>query len=218
MSHDISDYSLRSGVFTTCSGTWDAKLDRFRNTTATERVKCCLEQCMEPVNFCVKYCETNAGPGKVYDDQKKLDVCLNTCQTYRKLCSDICETSSPYFTRDSEYLDCANQKGCLQEGTTATNAKCIKKHEDELLACCLDHCIPASDLDCNKYCNFAHQLALGGGKDALMSQKPDNGGTWVPIRQNDYTLVVLTCGTILGLFFLFIFTRKNMKLRSSTKF
>lgn len=209
MSHDISEYSLRSGVFTTCAGVWDAKQNRYRGATATEKIQCCLDQCMEPVDFCMKYCIDNSGPGKLYDNQKKVDACLTTCQTYKNLCSDICETSSPYFARDSEYLDCANQKSCLQEGTTSTNSACIKQHADEILSCCLNNCIPASDLDCNKYCDFAHKLALTGGKDFLYPRQTNAIGTVTFSTRADNTLSWLIFGTLSALILLLI-----MKLRS----
>lgn len=199
MSSDISEYSLRSGIFTTCGGVWNDETDSYEKTTISDIAKCCLDDCKEPVEFCEKYCIENSGPGKLYDTQEKLDDCMATCHTYRRLCNDICQLSSPYFNEQSYYLECAKEKGCLNS-LRQTNSECIKANSDEILKCCLHDCIPAEDLDCNKYCLFSHNIAMN--KDKLLQSK--NRPMMTQKKSGPGTGFTIIMGFLIGIILFFL--------------
>lgn len=210
MSRDISEYSLRNGIYTTCSGRWIPESDSYRAATVSEIAECCLDECKKPVKFCIDYCKNNSGPNKVYDTQKKVDDCISTCQTYERLCNDICQLSSPYFNEDSYYLDCAEIKGCLNS-KRQTNSECIRKNADEILHCCKDSCIPTQDLDCDSYCEFSHNIAMN--KDKLLQSKV-NAPKLIESSQKPRFFWFIIFGIIFGIIVLYIVYRllKNRQL------
>jgi hypothetical protein len=203
---DASSYSLRNGIFSTCSGRWIPEENRYRNANVSEIAECCLKQCTEPVEYCEKYCIDNSGPGKIYDTQKKVDDCLATCSTYRNLCNDICQLSSPYFNEASYYLDCAGEKGCL-DANRQTNSACIKANSDEILSCCLERCIPTEDLDCDKYCAFSHNIAIN--KNNLLRNKVN--APKITKSKSNGTFYTIITGILIGIVVLFLIRKLSKK-------
>jgi len=155
-------FSMKTGMFATCSGVWDESTKKYRSSDSTEVVQCCNKKCIEPVKFCHDYCNkeiAKLGP-------KKLSSCLLTCNDQRNICLDTCSLSSPYMGVNNNYNLCAKAQGCevSNELQNLQNIDCVRKHKDVIFDCCRRTCLPQKDLDCQKHCEFLQKVTLDPSK------------------------------------------------------
>lgn len=159
MSFGEDGFNLRSGMFPTCSGYWDEQSGQFRRSDSTQLAKCCVDDCVAPVQYCKEFCRQQHGPGQPNDSPDLLRNCLETCNDEREACLATCRLSSPYVGLDNNYIQCANRFGCkgLRE---LPDAKCVEENKDRIFQCCRDTCIPTRDLDCQAHCEFLQTITI----------------------------------------------------------
>lgn len=207
----MSVESEKTGMFATCLGEWDEKEKKFKPKNVTEVAQCCINQCIKPVEFCQKYCESNSGSGKIYNTSKMLNVCLDTCKSYRDLCTDICELSSPYFSTNNIYMKCAQEKGCVKPSGNS-DSECVKKNGEDIYNCCMQTCVPTEELECKSYCDFSHNLAMN--KDRILYHNLDS--KMVFTSKKDKTVYIVIFAVIAGVIISLLVLNK-LKLKFSYK-
>lgn len=209
--NDNVSFVLKSGMFATCSGIWDDRLQQYRNATSTEIADCCSQQCIKPVKFCRKYCMDNLV--QEFDNKVLLDKCLKTCEDVRNICLGTCSLSSPHVGMNNNYFQCAYEFGCRGVGNYP-DRECVIKNKDEIFNCCRKTCLPTKDIDCQQHCEYIQSAIIDPEKTTgvPLSQKTLNNlsnnfkmypdDTWL------YILVGISVSIIL--IFLWFFVTKRM--------
>ncbi len=209
---DDSSFVLKSGMFATCSGTWDEKSQTYRDSDSTEVMKCCVANCIKPVKFCYKYCHDNHGPGQEFDSPIKLDRCMETCGDERDMCLDTCSLSSPHVGMKNNYLQCALQH-CEGGIGNYPSKECIEKHKDKLFECCRRSCIPTHNLDCQKHCEYIQSIMVRTDTTGVPQQIPTLNTLTSKFKSySDHTHLYIIGGVILSMVVIIawlIISRKN---------
>lgn len=209
MSRDTSSYSLRTSIFTTCGGTWDQESNSYKQADISAIAQCCLDQCSEPVQFCLEYCKNNSQPGGLYDTPDKIRTCEDTCTTYENLCNNICKLSSPQFTDQSTYLNCVEWNGCMNQNGKP-DQECLQANKDTIHKCCLHNCVPTQDIDCNKYCDFSYKLASMKPVQAKNMILSKSGS--IQSSKTTHSMIIGISTGLIGLMILYVlFVCKNRK-------
>jgi len=199
-------YSLRSGMFTTCSEIWDKERRKYRIAESDEIEECCLKQCEKSFEKCYnKYCNENTNAqGQKFNSLILENKCINTCSKRKKLCSEVCRLSSQYETMDNTYFQCSEKYNCIGIGNLP-DKDCVAKHKDEIFQCCRKKCIPNENENCQKHCEYNQKTILNAKTSELeLSDKklqqlkskfkiyPDNTSSYI------------TKGIVLGIIIIFI--------------
>jgi len=185
-------FTLKTGMFVTCSGEWDEKTQQYKSADSTQIAKCCLDQCKAPVKFCRKYCYDNNKPGEEFNSPILMQRCLETCQDERNLCIDTCRLISPYAGGNNDYVQCATNFGC-RGLNDLPDPECVKKNKNAIFQCCRQTCIPTKNVDCQQHCEFLQKEIINPDDVGIPSLNnktlrelnskfktyPDNTPTWI---------------------------------------
>lgn len=72
-------YQLPSGILSFCHGFWNEQTKQFDTGTPEQIVKCCLDSCLNHVNYCFKVCSDSSSCSKCYELKQ---ACENGCLEY----------------------------------------------------------------------------------------------------------------------------------------
>jgi hypothetical protein len=199
-----STFVLKSGMFSTCSGVWDEKTKTYDKADVTDVSKCCIKQCIEPVNFCYNYCKDNAGLEKIFNSPEKLDRCFKTCSKQRFICLGTCSLNSHDV---DNYLKCSQELGCKGGAGNYPSKDCIAKNRESIYQCCRKSCIPKHDLNCERNCKFFESIMLQTDDMAgipLLQEESRSSITNTFKTYPDKTLVYILTGIFFSLIIILI--------------
>lgn len=194
------NYSLKENeVSPFCDGIWDPKLNRFRDTSSLEKIKCCQKMCEAHIKYC-------------YENGYK------NCDNLVETCEDGC------YQIPSEGLkvvcDCAEKSNC---GTYPNyDPECVAREEASILDCCKKKC-PAkecvTDTSCSEYIAFIKEdirSPLANLKKTQVQNSLNSISNSNNKKESKINIYLLILFVIISIFVLYIlFKLKNKKKNKS---
>ncbi len=145
MSLQYKKYNLNPGPFGLCSKIWDEDSQTFKKANKTETGDCCLYTCKPTVDQCVKYCH----------ESNNTSICYKTCTNIKELCETNCQLSTELLGYKNPIFKGTDAFGCGNKFEQTIDKNCILKNKDNILKICQNNCLPTSDIDCYKHCEYS---------------------------------------------------------------
>ena len=144
---------LQPGMLSVCDVQWDDEISEYERASYSETMECCMNQCIDPMEACVKGCRE--APGAIGPSERRR--CLRMCDVMRDLCAADCflVPADEMNVQDLVFEKCASEH-CLEQSGLGQwfDSKCIDKHQDAIRSCCRDRCIPTASVNCDEACDW----------------------------------------------------------------
>jgi hypothetical protein len=186
-----------SGIYSLCTNIWDDSEQKYTKRDTVDILKCCIDHCRVPVEFCHDECQKYYGEEGDTPNSYREFRCNETCNDQRVVCQEGCELGSQWGV-NNPFIVCAKKKGCWSDAQP--DIKCIKKHKDKLLNCCYQNC---NDEDCKTLCQYTYELSKEPRDSGvyLQSQK------YAPAKRfhEEQLLKYVIFGVLTGIFLYILF-------------
>lgn len=141
---------MNNSMFSVCDRYWDEKEQKFRHADIVQSMKCCVNSCDTPINFCNTECVKMHGKGN-----SKYNSCIEQCNDINESCREMCKLSSRHWGIDNPMSKCKRNKKChYVDGVLL----CKRGDEKDLIDCCVHGCTPSSGIECVSYCKYLKEL------------------------------------------------------------
>lgn len=188
-------YNSQSGPFGLCSGIWDENAKIFRRANETDKAICCFNTCKPFVQTCVKNCP------KAKTSHFR-ELCYKTCHDIKESCKNNCLLSGNSWNVDNPIYNGTRKFGCGDGFGHPIDEECMKKHTYGIMQECQRSCLPTSDLDCQKHCEYSYNFLTDDSVDPLAFDIPKN----ISKKENTTTHLsyLIIISIILGLLLVWI--------------
>jgi hypothetical protein len=198
------------GLSGLCSVFWDSDTKSYQRADATEEMRCCLSECIEPVKFCNNYCHSMHDPSS--GEHAK---CTRACAYQKYICNSACRLMNKVWYKDDYLKTCVLESRCIKDGQPVK--ECLQKNKLKIMNCCQKACIPTRDVECSSFCEYAFGLmeTHSDSPDPKLQGSDPSTDVNVSIETADktplYVSIAISIAILASILFYFILSRKVHK-------
>lgn len=130
-----------TGIIPLCNGSWEN--GKFKESSSSEIVNCCIENCSKTSKLCDELCEED------YLDDKK--YCKAQCTNLSDICLKNCTLTAEDSLVENSYTNCANKYGCGFDNNIFIDPSCALNNDKDIMNCCIQNCTKD---DCENHCKY----------------------------------------------------------------